>query len=154
MNKMLQSVRCLLLPLKGTAVLLPNAAVAEIITYQAPDSVPGSPNWFLGLLAWRNQVIPMISYEAIVGGEPAGIGRNSRIVVLKAVGEGGELGFYAIVTSGFPRLMVLGSESLDYSEEQVQDNELIIARLDLDGTNVDIPDLDRLEQVLVASKSA
>lgn len=133
-------------------MLLPNAAVAEIITYQAPDAVPGSPNWFLGLLAWRNQVIPMISYEAMVGGESAEIGRTSRIVVLKAVGAGGELGFYAVVTSGFPRLMVLGSESLDYSKGEAPDNELIMARLDLAGTVVDIPDLDRLEQVLVASK--
>jgi len=49
-------------------MLLPNAAVAEIIGYQDPAAVESGPNWLLGLMSWRGISLPLISLEAIRGG--------------------------------------------------------------------------------------
>jgi len=57
-------VRCLLIPISGGQLLLPNSVVAEVFPYNEPERVAeNQPNWLLGLIDWRNQRIPLLSIE-------------------------------------------------------------------------------------------
>ena len=55
-----EKVRSLWVPLREMNLLLPNVAVAEISSYRAPVPVDGMPDWFLGMVRWRDQDIPVI----------------------------------------------------------------------------------------------
>ena len=43
-----REIRGLMIPVTGTKVLLPNATVAEVITYSVPEKIPNAPIWLLG----------------------------------------------------------------------------------------------------------
>ena len=60
-------VRSLWVPLREMNLLLPNVAVAEIGSYRAPEARADMPEWFLGMVKWREKTIPVISLEAVCG---------------------------------------------------------------------------------------
>lgn len=112
MNVAIQTVRSLWVPLEGTNLLLPNVAVAEVINYQPVDVVENAPDWLLGGLRWRDQMLPVVSMERLCGIEPQQSGRGARISVLNSVLPDDELPFYAIITAGIPRLFNADDEAL------------------------------------------
>ena len=70
------SLTGLLVPLADRTLLLPNVAVAELIPYRAPQVTEGTPDWFLGQIAWRDLRLPLLSFEAASGGP---FGRSSAL---------------------------------------------------------------------------
>ena len=78
-RKQFETVHSLLLPINKELLLLPNAAVAEVITYSEPEAINDAPEWLLGILNWRERRIPLISFESISDGES---GPDIKIVVL------------------------------------------------------------------------
>ncbi|MEW8500302.1 MAG: chemotaxis protein CheW, partial [Candidatus Thiodiazotropha taylori] len=63
-----KEVRSVLIPLHERQILLPNATVAEVMGYQQPEYAGDElPEWFLGHLAWRGVMIPVVSYEGLLG---------------------------------------------------------------------------------------
>lgn len=79
------SLTGLLLALADRCLVLPNVAVAELIGYQAGTPAPEQPDWMLGWIDWRNQRLPLLSFEAACGGQLR-VGERARIVVLNALG--------------------------------------------------------------------
>lgn len=142
-------VRSLLVPLDGEFLLVPNSAVAEILTYRETSPVPDAPDWFVGMLSWRSQLIPVIAYEAITGGEAPAVSPRTRIAVFNVVGANpAYLRFYAIVTQGFPSLINIDNSSL---APVSQDGERagVLSKVLVAGRPATIPDLDYLEARLV-----
>ncbi len=112
MNAVVESVRSLWVPLEGVNLLLPNVAIAEVINYQPVDIIQSGPDWLLGGLRWRDQQLPIISMERLCGFNlPQGGGR-ARISILNSVQSATDMPFYAIVTSGIPRLFNADEEAL------------------------------------------
>lgn len=112
MNAVVESVRSLWVPLEGVNLLVPNVAVAEVINYQPLDLIQEGPDWLLGGLRWRDQVLPVLSMESLCGfGLPQGE-RGARISVLNSVKGNSALPFYAIVTAGIPRLISADADAL------------------------------------------
>ena len=62
-----QNIKSIILTLKNELVVVPNAAVAEIISVQDVREVEGSPQWMLGKARWRGVELPVVSYEAAAG---------------------------------------------------------------------------------------
>lgn len=58
----------IILPLVGRGLLVPNAAVAEVILAGQLSSAVSSP-FLLGYMVWREQEIPVISFEGLLEGE-------------------------------------------------------------------------------------
>ena len=56
-------IKSIILTLKNELVVVPNAAVAEIISVQDVRQVEGSPRWFLGKARWRGVELPVVSYD-------------------------------------------------------------------------------------------
>ena len=50
-GRRLDAIHCLLIPLHKETMLLPNAAVAEVIAYSDPESIPDAPDWLHGWLS-------------------------------------------------------------------------------------------------------
>lgn len=60
---MSKTLTCLILPLLEKNILLPSAAVAEIVPCEGTETLPDMPNWLLGFLPWRGIQIPLVYLE-------------------------------------------------------------------------------------------
>ena len=60
MSDALESLNGLIVPLTDQGLLLPNVAVAELVSFRITRDKPGAPNWFLGWTRWRDQQVPVV----------------------------------------------------------------------------------------------
>jgi chemosensory pili system protein ChpC len=146
-------VRSLLIPVEETNLLLPGTVIAEIIPY-VPPAPPGeraAPNWLLGSISWREQRIPLISFDLLTGDGAAGEATpRSRVVVLKGLSAQVGLPFYGIVSRQIPRLLRLQEESLELVDAEGDTTPGVQCQVLADGESAAIPDLPFIEQQLAA----
>jgi chemosensory pili system protein ChpC len=104
MAELPREIRGVMVPVTDGRVLLPNATVAEVISYAQPEQIPGAPSWLLGRLAWRGWRLPLFSLPMLTGQLKEESRTNARVAVLKAIGGHAGLPFMALLAQGFPRL--------------------------------------------------
>ncbi|HEY9036699.1 MAG TPA: chemotaxis protein CheW [Pseudomonadales bacterium] len=135
----------LLIPVSGNQyLLLPGVTVAEVIHYEEPQPVEGTPEWFLGTIEWRTKTIPLIAYETL-SEQPCERGPNIHIAVLNGSEDADAMPFYAILTQATPRLLRL------IKEEVIEDKHVKVGKLDImavkaSGEPALIPDISKIEK--------
>ena len=67
----LTELSCVLIPLDGARLLLPNISVAEILPWRRVKALNDGPDWCLGLLGWRGETIPVDADLVIIPGSKA-----------------------------------------------------------------------------------
>jgi chemosensory pili system protein ChpC len=107
-----REIRGVLIPVSNGRVLLPNATVAEVITYSPPEAIADAPKWLLGRLSWRGWRLPLFSFAQLAGVASEENLSNARVVVLKALSNNPKLPFIAMLAQGFPRLTTITPELL------------------------------------------
>jgi|GEM_PF-1235813 len=115
----LNVIRSVLLPMMDTRLLVPNAAVAEIIAYAAPNPIAQGPAWCVGILDWRGQRLPVVSYEAMLGEKIPRISRRARIAVCNAVSGISGLRFFGLICAHIPHLVRVHDGNIRVAEQQV-----------------------------------
>jgi chemosensory pili system protein ChpC len=146
MDSVQDKVRSLWVPLREMNLLLPNVAVAEIGSYRAPEAQADMPDWFLGMVRWREQSIPVISLEAVCGLNVPSNPVFSRLMIVNSVFPDSPIGHYAIVTAGLPGLIQFGDETADEVIEYENDGLHCIVRIGHEEAM--IPDLEYLQKIL------
>ncbi|MAK75153.1 MAG: chemotaxis protein, partial [Pseudomonadales bacterium] len=63
----LETLNSLIVPLRERLLLLPNVAVAELVGYRLSEEASGGPDWFLGRTLWRDQPVPMVDLDLLMG---------------------------------------------------------------------------------------
>ena len=139
----IEALPTFLIPLQKSNLVLPNAAVAEIIPYEPLRRVQDTPDWFLGFLSWRGIQVPVASFEMLTV-ERASFSlvsvASANLVIVRALGTLSEFSYMAIVAQTLPRLLRVGADELIATDDVPQRTEMIKARLGEDL--VSIPDLD------------
>jgi chemosensory pili system protein ChpC len=144
-----KEIRSVLIPLGDRQLLLPNAVVAEVMGYQSPDPIHGAPEWFLGNLAWRGILIPVISFEAMRGDTVMTPGHRGRIAIMNALGSHPRLSHYGLVVQAIPSLVRVSIDNvLPVADAQEARDPLIRQVVELDMSPAFIPDLDEVESRL------
>ncbi|HZW17331.1 MAG TPA: chemotaxis protein CheW [Luteimonas sp.] len=111
-NAVVQDVRGVLIQIEGARLLLPNATIAEVLSYADPEPVENAPAWLLGRIRWRGWQLPLVSFARIAGLAEEQGGLGSKVAVLKALGGDEKLPHFAMLTQGFPRLVTVSRETL------------------------------------------
>lgn len=148
------AIPSLLVPVLGQQLLLPTVSVAEMLPYQKPQmrdvDVATLPAWFLGMVRWRGVLIPMVSYEALNGGDIAPIKGVSQMAVLNSTGVNSDMPFFCFPTQGIPRLSRVNKESVkENTTPSLQSyDEMHISLNDEDEAT--IPAVSKIEQALMA----
>lgn len=146
-----QEIRGMLLPVGPRLLVLPNAVVAEMLSYQPLASAPGMPDWWLGRLAWRGRHVPVVDFpQALRLPTAPSSGKRRRIVILNSLNASPTLPYMGLYTLGTARLTRLSAANLVSDGEPVT-STLIRASLIVNGLPAWIPDLDQLHQLLVAA---
>jgi len=141
-----KALHCLLLPLQDDKLLLPNTAVAEVITYINPESIDNAPDWLMGTITWRDIRIPLVSFE-LLSGLAVTSGGTRRIAVLNTLNGNQHIPYIAILIQGIPQLRLIQEDSIQ--DEDIENDKLTIASVvKVNGEQVLIPDLDDLESRL------
>ncbi len=142
-------VRGILLPLGSRNLLLPNAAVAELIGYLEPERDAEKPAWWLGWIEWRGMRIPVVSFEQAMGHAAPKRTQRMRIAVLNSLNGTAEMPYFGLLTIGISRLARVASDSLIADPENAVDSPLILESVKLAEQAAWIPDIDRLEQMIL-----
>ncbi|MAA72458.1 MAG: hypothetical protein CL679_12130 [Bermanella sp.] len=147
-----EALPCLLIPMQGGRIVLPNVTMAELIPFQAPQPTSAQAQWILGSIEWRGTMIPVISYEAFCDQRSGPQGQDLRVAVVNAPnGESGGLRFFGLVTQGIPSLIKLEEAAI----KENQNSNLLKGQkmaVTLETGHAVIPDLDMIEQAILAEK--
>ncbi|SDT10006.1 chemosensory pili system protein ChpC [Halopseudomonas litoralis] len=103
MSDALESLNGLVVPLAEQPLLLPNVAVAELVGYRLHQPAAQGPAWFLGWTLWRDQRVPLIDPEVLLGQSSADQPQAPRSLIINAVGGSSSLSFIAMRIRGIPR---------------------------------------------------
>ncbi len=136
-------IRCMQLPLDGLQILVPNAAVAEVIGYAEPEQPPQGEPGLRGEIHWRGVMVPVISVEALCGmpqGEP---GPRSRIAIIYQPDGDRELPYLGIILRDIPR-GYLADEGRMQLLLDGHDCPYLLGRADPMLDHLMVPDLDAL----------
>lgn len=139
------AVHCLQIPMYEESMLLPNAAVAEVIGYVAPEALPDAPDWYLGKIGWRDHQVPLISFEVASGGQNPGNLGGSRIAVLNTLQGNRQFPYIAIVTQGIPSLKLVREKQITPDQRNTDGRQSVAGFVQLDNVSLVIPDIDDLE---------
>lgn len=137
-----EAIRCMQLPLEGLQILVPNAAVAEVIGYAEPEQ-PGEESGLCGAIHWRGVMVPVISVEALCGLSVAEPGPRSRIVIIYHPDGDKRIPYLGIVLRDIPR-GYLADESRMQLLFDGHDCPYLLGRADPMLDHLMVPDLDAL----------
>src|SRR3569623_371021 len=149
-----REIRGVMIPVTNGRVLLPNATVAEVITYSNPERIPNAPEWLLGRQSWRGWRLPLFSFSILTGLAHEEGYLGARVAVLKALGGHAKMPFIALLTQGFPRLTTLTPDLLiptgDENHPPVGVRNQVLVRDD----PALIPDLNTIEGLMAQALAA
>ena len=139
-------VNALLLPVAHAPLLVPMAAVAEVAKADMPITpLQEEQESFYGWISWRNQRLPLLSFEGISGSGKRPLTGASRLVILNAIGVAAPRGFYGLVLEGFPRPVKISSTQDGQHAEKMTGPPGVLYNLVVNTEEVLIPDFDLFE---------
>lgn len=149
-----REIRGVMIPVTGNRLLLPNATVAEVITYSQPEKVANAPGWLLGRLSWRGWRLPLFSFSMLSGQSRTENYTNARVAVLKALGGNAKMPFLALLAQGFPRLTTITPDLLIPSGDENAHPDGVRAEVIVRDDRAVIPDLGLIESMVVDALAA
>ena len=147
----IHDIRGVLIQVEGARLLLPNATIAEVLSFADPEPLEDAPHWLLGRIRWRGWQLPLASFSRLTGIADEAGGLGSKVVVLKALGGDAHLPYVALLTKGFPRLVTVSHDALvaDAGEGDAEGAaELplgVLMRVLLNDEQALLPDVDAIE---------
>lgn len=141
-------VKCLLLPVSGPAIVVPNAAVAELITQNTVTTVEDAPDWLLGRGSWRGLDIPLIAFDRLTGERDEVPPSSGRFVVLFGLEQEGAPAFYGVRIERLPRSETVDRDNIAPAENPGHKSEFVAMRTLLGDRECLIPNFDALGRAL------
>ncbi len=141
-------IRALMITVTNGRVLLPNAAVTEILSFSTPDAVEGAPAWLLGRMRWRGWRVPMVSFSRLAGLATKEPERNAKVTVVKAMGGNPRMPYLAIMAQGFPRLTNISQDALIITGEEEFKSPGVMHTVILRDDSAIVPDLFQIEALI------
>lgn len=141
-------IRGVMISVANGRLLLPNATVAEVITYAEPELVPDAPAWLLGRLRWRGWRLPLISFARLAGLADKEGELGAKVAVLKGLGGVPKVPFTCLLTQGFPRLTTVSADLLLDAPEGTPLRPGVLRNVLLRDDPAMIPDLAAIEAMV------
>lgn len=148
MIQALNDIRCMLLPLHVGRLLLPNAAVAEIIGYREPDPFDTPAVGVQGCVDWRQREVPVVDFERFIGGDQHAPGIRQRIAICYVPNKSSRWPLLGLVSQGIPRLLRLGQSSIEEATKGPHGESAIKMRVKVAGETLSVPDIAYLQSRL------
>lgn len=143
-----KEIRCILAPLAGAQMLLPNSAIAEVLAYTQPEPFKQGPGWLLGELAWQGWQVPIVCFEQIADRKQrTAVNPKSRILIIKTLGESTQVNYIGLLIQGLPRLTRVTANTLEERQADALPG-VLFSKVGVDGQEAVIPELGELTMVV------
>lgn len=149
-----RDIRGLMILVSNGRVLLPNASVAEVITYADPERVPNAPEWLLGKVGWRGWRIPLISFSLMAGMALEERTSGAKVAVVKALDNPQKMPYVGMLTQGFPRLTTISPDILVPNLDFTAERPGVLVNLMVRDDQVVIPDMHAIESSITEALAA
>lgn len=149
-----RDIRGLMILVSNGRVLLPNASVAEVITYADPERVPNAPEWLLGKVGWRGWRIPLISFSLMAGMALEERTSGAKVAVVKALDNPQKMPYVGMLTQGFPRLTTISPDILVPNLDFTAERPGVLVNLMVRDDQVVIPDMHAIESSITEAMTA
>ena len=117
---MSEEIKCIILKVNGDELLMPNAAVAEIIPIKNIINVANKPGWMLGYLDWRGHSVPLVSFEAMGNIRmPSLATGNVKAAILFSIREDSSFPYISILVQDTPTVINVKEEDLISNKEEI-----------------------------------
>lgn len=141
-----QELYAVLVALEGDTLVLPNVAIAEVISRERIHPAAQGPAWLQGSVPFNGRRLHAVSFEALNGGSVPELSRRTRVVVINSLGEHLDSGQFALVAQGYPHLVTLNRTGVRRANLHKTDrSDLVLSRLRIASQEAIIPDLEALE---------
>ena len=140
-------VSSLLVPLQQKNLLVPNVAVAEVVSLSELTPAKSGPPWLLGYLDWRGERVSVMSFEVANSQLRSQDSSSARIAVFNAVSGLGQQRFFGLLVQGIPRMIKLGDQDVREDAQAATGQAEKMAVITQLG-KASIPDLDFLESLV------
>lgn len=143
-----------LIALEHDKLLLPNVAVAEVVSQDGVEAAAGdAPPWLTGTLPHAGRRLPVISFEALNGASRPAASRRARVVIVNSPGSHFDGGQFGLLAQGYPHLLSLNRSALKPAPLRETDRaDLLLSRVRIASQEAAIPDLDGIEADLLRSR--
>lgn len=152
---MLNEIRAVLIPTaKDRKLLLPNAMVAEVMTYRDPEPVDLGKKWITGAIDWRGNRLFLIDF-AYLTDETANTEHNRKshnIAVIKTINYTDKMSHFAVLSKGIPKLQLVSRGDMQLHEDRPIKHSAIASLVSIQDETADIPDMNYLESNLIEVK--
>jgi chemosensory pili system protein ChpC len=145
-----QLIKSIILTLKNELVVVPNAAVAEIISVQDVHQTEDSPRWMLGKARWRGVELPVVSYEAAGGDDAQAVKINTQVAVMYSASEDEDkkYPYIGLAMHGVPHVSTFSREQIKTDENASAEHPMVAQRVRINGAAAGILDLFAIEEML------
>ena len=130
-------------------IVVPAASVAEVLPGSEIRPIPATQPWCLGFIVWRGMPVPVISFEALVGGKLP-VMKPSRLVVFYSLLGRSKDEFFAIAANHEPRSLLVGPDTVAAPMPYGVSPEFVAGALQHGQQIVVIPNFDVLNEVFYA----
>lgn len=149
-------IYAVLISLSGDTLLLPNAAVAEVVS---PDRMElagaGAAPWLAGRILYGGHRLPVVRFEVLNGAGRPEQSRRTRIAIVHAITEKVLNGQYGLICQGYPHLVTLSRSALRNEPRGATDKEeLVLTRVGIANTSALIPNLETIEARIAEAQLA
>lgn len=140
-------VRSVLMPLQGATLLLPNAAVSEVVSLQTEERFghEGAQGWLRGTQVWRQQIVPLVAFEKLLQMPFDDSGQDMMVAVCNTLNGNPRRPYVGILMSDIPHLFRAHMDMIETITEGPDGDGVIKAKVKVGGEELTIPDLDGLE---------
>lgn len=156
MTSSTQAIKCVILTLRRENVMVPNAAIAEIVSAKDTSYVDNVPNWYVGKMPWRGVDVPLVSFEAAAGHEAKGVNLNTQVAVLYAVTQGAEYPYLGLVISGVPHVSSFTKNQIITDPEALLETDshpMVAQKTRINGAAVSILDINAIESMVIEAEA-
>jgi len=142
------TIACLLAPIAGRQLLLPNITVVDVVMPTEMLPAPeGAADWHQGYVVWRDMNVPVIAFEGLNG---ESIPREyQRIAILSGISGNSQLPYYGVIVQGIPRTAKVKIAQLE-DLEAAPTGPVEFLQVRYAGELAVIPDLDGIEARIAA----
>jgi len=145
-----QSIKSIILTLRNKLVVVPNAAVAEIISVQDIREAENSPKWVLGKARWRGVDLPVVSYDAAAGDDAHTASLNTQVAVMYSASddEDRKYPYIGLAMHGVPHVSTFSREQIKLDDTASDDHPMVAQRVRINGAAAGILDIQAIEKML------
>ena len=152
----IQVIKCMILTLRSQNVLVPSAAVAEMVSAQGASDMIDMPDWYVAKMRWHGVDVPIVSFEAASGEKIKEVNQNTQIAMIYTAGSGdSRYPYIGLVVYGVPHVTQFSREQIIVDPDSLLDahsHPMVVQKTRINGAAVSVLDIDGIEAMIVKAE--